>query len=103
MIQPNRDFEEKRNFIRMKIDAPVRLTCKPSGRVVEAVCRNLSGTGLLAEAAESIALQTEVEAYISSQTSRQTHYRAEGVVTRCEPTATEGHFLVGVQIERILE
>ena len=47
MSSVNKDYEEKRNFIRMFVDAKVSITDPKTGQVFEGDSKNLSGDGVL--------------------------------------------------------
>ena len=46
MIGLQRDFEEKRSFIRMKIDAPATIKQLHSEQVLNVICIDLSSSGV---------------------------------------------------------
>ena len=48
MSQTSRDYSEKRDYIRMRLDAPVIL--HHAGREIPAMCLDLSSTGMQLEA-----------------------------------------------------
>ena len=47
MSSVNKDYEEKRNFIRMFVDAKVSITDPNTGQVYQGDSKNLSGDGVL--------------------------------------------------------
>lgn len=57
-------YEEKRNFIRMRVESP--LTLKIDGRTIECICVDLSGTGMCIETKETLAVGDEAYAFIPS-------------------------------------
>ncbi|PBP62576.1 PilZ domain-containing protein [Pseudomonas syringae] len=48
MSRNDRDYEEKRDYIRMRVDADVNLI--PAGQVIPAVCIDLSSSGMQVQA-----------------------------------------------------
>lgn len=50
----NRTYDEKRDFIRMKVDTEITLSMNDSEKEVTGFCRDLSGTGMLIEVNEQI-------------------------------------------------
>ncbi|MDX1451157.1 MAG: PilZ domain-containing protein [Oleiphilaceae bacterium] len=50
----SRTYDEKRDFIRMKVDTEVILTLDGENKELKGHCRDLSGTGMLIEVAEAI-------------------------------------------------
>ena len=65
MTAIDRAYNEKRSFIRMKINTPVEV--KVAGNRLQGVCKDLSGSGLLVETREEVALGTDVEVYIDQK------------------------------------
>ncbi len=93
--------EEKRDFLRMQMDIPITLTHSHSGDTIQAVCKDLSGTGMLVES------DTEVRAGdtydVSVPSSRPDldlgSLEATVEVTRVLPRA--GGFELGLKIQGI--
>ncbi len=50
----SRTYDEKRDFIRMKVDTEVILTVDEGKQELQGYCRDLSGTGMLIEVSEAI-------------------------------------------------
>jgi len=50
----NRTWDEKRDFIRMKVDTKITLSIDNSNVSVSGYCRDLSGTGMLIEVGEVV-------------------------------------------------
>jgi len=98
MNMSERNYTEKRNFIRMKVDTPVELTISgDNSRVVRAICKDLSGTGMLVEVEETIELGTELVVAI---TSGKNPFEADAAVTRSR-TSSNGRFIIGLKISDI--
>jgi len=57
-------YEEKRDFIRMRVESP--LTLKIEERTIECICVDLSGTGMCIETKEVLQVGDEAKAYIPS-------------------------------------
>jgi len=57
-------YEEKRDFIRMRVDSP--LTLKFEDRTIECICVDLSGTGMCIETKEVLNVGDEARAFIPS-------------------------------------
>jgi len=47
MINISRDYEEKRNFVRVKVTTPLLFTLNQYSEKYEGQCLDLSGSGLL--------------------------------------------------------
>lgn len=56
--------QEKRDFLRLEMDIPIMLLEHDSGERIAAVCRDLSGTGLLVEMALKPELGTKFDVSI---------------------------------------
>ena len=57
-------YEEKRDFIRMRVESPLTLTL--GDRTVECICIDLSGTGMCIETKETLNIDDEAVAYLPS-------------------------------------
>ncbi|UVM40710.1 PilZ domain-containing protein [Pseudomonas sp. B21-017] len=64
MSQTDRDYSEKRDFIRMRVDADVSLIHE--GDEVQAVCIDLSSTGMQLEAPRSFKVGDRLSVRIDS-------------------------------------
>ena len=57
-------YEEKRDFIRMRVETPVTLTL--GDRTLQCVCLDLSGTGMCLEINEKLNIGDEAVAFMPS-------------------------------------
>ncbi len=96
-----REYEEKRNFIRMKVEAPVHITLTEGNRTLQGVCRNLSGAGMLAEVTEQLSLGSVVLVHIPPADNKTVSFRAEGVVARVDEL--EQGYMLGININQVLD
>lgn len=95
-----RNFDEKREFIRMKVDTPVLITLLDgSNTVVKGKCKDLSGAGMLLDAEAALEIGVSVSMAISSGRSP---FEATGEVARCTPNA-DGSFKLGLKVNEILD
>ena len=93
-----RNYTEKRNFIRMKVDTPVDLTLQGEGsRTLKAICKDLSGTGMLVEIDETLEIGTPL---VVSITSGKNPFEADAEVSRSR-TSANGKFIIGLKIREI--
>lgn len=100
----SRQYHEKRNFIRMKMETPIDvLTSQRSS--TRGICHNLSGGGLLISMAEALPLGTEIEVTIRSKFGQNPMLRAEALVQRLhlDPELPSSRCQMGLQITRLLE
>ena len=57
-------YEEKRDYIRMRVETPLTLTL--DNRTISCKCVDLSGTGMCIESSETLAVGDEAEAFLPS-------------------------------------
>ncbi len=91
-------YEEKRNFIRMKLHSPV--TIKQGDKTLDAVCVDLSGTGMCIELEDQLPLGQALEAYIPSYQNQFAPLNASIRINRCMEES--GKFLYGAEIVELL-
>ena len=94
-----RDYAEKRDFIRMQVNATIELTLLATGRTVSAVCKNLSGMGMQVILDQPIELGAEVQTALPSNSPDFPTFKTTARVIRSEPA--EDGFLAGLEILRI--
>lgn len=98
MLSEPRPYSEKRGYIRMAVEAPIAIRC--DGQELDAVCRNLSGSGLLVEAERELAPGSTVEVEISQEGDNRVPFRATAEVSRVQP-GEAGQFIIGLAIRNI--
>lgn len=96
-------YDDKRNFYRMMVNSPCQVSVidSPTGQVIDAVCRDISATGL------SIELQTVkiepgalLEVTIESNNEELESLVAKAKVIRCDILSDEA-CLVGAEISEM--
>lgn len=98
MSTTERDYTEKRNFIRMKVDTPVLITTTDgSGTTYTGVCKDLSGAGMLLESSDDIPMGIEIR--VSIQSGKQP-FEATATVARVKTTASSS-YIYGLKIQEI--
>ena len=102
MSSIDKGFSEKRNFIRMKISAPLSATLSHGEGVIDGLCRDLSGGGMQVETKTKIALDTELVVEISSDHGHNPTLHARVKIARCNEDQNQG-FLLGLEILEILK
>ena len=65
MSQNDRDYSEKRDYIRMRLEAPV--TLHHDGKEIPALCLDLSSTGMQLEAESTVKMGDKVRVHIASE------------------------------------
>lgn len=100
----SRDYQEKRNFIRMKIEAPIAVTSVSNGESVQGICHNLSGGGMLISIPSPIPVGTTLEATVRSSHGHSPMLKALAQVNRLQDSATiEGSYQLGLEIVQLLD
>lgn len=96
----NRSYEEKRSFIRMKVDTPVDVKLGHQ-QSWEGICHNLSGGGMLISVSEPLPLGAELEVTVSSHHGHSPMLKALTKVSRVqqEPQC----YRVGLEIVSLLD
>ncbi len=98
MSNIERAYTEKRTFIRMRVDTPVLLTLADgSNTEIEAICKDLSGTGMLVEVDHQIALGTKLHVNIKSA---KAPFSANAEVARIK-TSPSGNYIHGLKLNEI--
>lgn len=80
MSQSDHAYSEKRDFIRMRLEAPV--TLHHDGRSIPALCLDLSSTGMQLEVDGNLALGDKVKVHIASEHNELRGLEAEAEVMR---------------------
>lgn len=93
------DYAEKRDFIRMQINAGIELTILSTGETVAALCKDLSGMGMLLELKQPLEVGTEVQTALPSNARNFPTFKTTARVVRYEHI--EGGYLAGLQIVNI--
>jgi hypothetical protein len=96
-------YDDKRNFYRMMVNSPCQVTIMDASNenAVNAVCRDISATGLSVElAAKSIELGALLEITIESSNEQLASLVAKAKVIRCDAMNDEA-CLVGAEISEM--
>lgn len=80
MSQSDRAYSEKRDYIRMRLEAPV--TLHHAGREIPALCLDLSSTGMQLEAECALNLGDKVRVHIASDHNQLQGLDADAEVVR---------------------
>lgn len=100
----SREYQEKRNYIRMKINAPAAITLVANGVSLTGLCSDLSGGGMLIEIDEVLPVGTETEITISSAHGHSPMLKARATVMRIisQPDANGQPCRLGMEIVEVL-
>ena len=96
MTSAMKDYSEKRDFIRMKVNTEVVMK-GDNGLVLKGLCIDLSGTGMLIETSESVPDNTELQTVLPSTNDKFPALNATVKVIRCTPKGDD-KFEMGVSI-----
>jgi len=99
MIQINRDYEEKRNFIRMTMNSNATLSIE-GGKSLKASCHELCATGMTLIAPQAVAIGSAVQIDIVSLNEQFQSMTADGTVLRCTALDT-GEYDLGLELNSI--
>lgn len=95
MSQSDRAYSEKRDFIRMRLEAPV--TLHHAGQAIPALCLDLSSTGMHVEAKTSLSMGDKVKVHIASEHNELKGLEAETEVVRLSQL-DDGRQSIGLSI-----
>lgn len=99
MSERLRDYDEKRDFIRMNLNSEAVL--RFNDQTVSAVCIDLSSTGMQVRAASRLAEGQQAEVEIDSQHNSLSGLKAVVTVVRCEPS-DNNEYILGMHIDKML-
>ncbi|AIS18123.1 PilZ domain-containing protein [Pseudomonas rhizosphaerae] len=94
MSHSDRDYSEKRDFIRMTVDAKVDL--RVGDVVVPAVCKDLSSTGMQLEARTQLQVGDQVGVHLPSNHPTLSDLNVQAEVIRVEHSEQDGMQIVGL-------
>ncbi len=101
MILSERAYDEKRSFIRMKIDTMVTFTVDGGSERYNGRCKNISGAGMLLETEKKLALGTRLYLTVPSENSELNNLNAQVEVIRIISHPDQHKFEIGVVIKKI--
>jgi c-di-GMP-binding flagellar brake protein YcgR len=92
-------YNDNRNFFRMMVNASmeVEISDADAGRRLEAVCRDLSATGMAAEIDEPIEVGTSVFVQVEGASPELPALKASCKVVRCIQEES-GAYILGIEI-----
>jgi hypothetical protein len=92
------DYDEKRNFIRMFVNATVRITDPSTGKSYDGQGKNLSGDGALFNTKEKFNLNQKLSLEISTEQSKLSSLSAMFEVKRVDELAEGGYEVAGTML-----
>lgn len=99
----NSESEEKRDFLRMRVDSPVTMALADKEESMSGICRDLSGGGMLVEVEKALPIGTELEVTLASSYGHAPVLQAAAKVTRIIelPDSDAGRNRVGLRLTEI--
>ncbi|RMF15910.1 MAG: PilZ domain-containing protein [Gammaproteobacteria bacterium] len=95
-----RDYNEKRDFIRMKVDSEVRISDPESGNSWTGICRDLSGAGMSVEVDSPFTTGSQLAALLPSNNEAFPPLESIVEVVRCTEL-DNGRFELGLKIRQV--
>ncbi|WP_246841129.1 PilZ domain-containing protein [Hahella sp. CCB-MM4] len=95
-----RDYAEKRDFIRMKVDSEITLKDSSSGESFKGICRDLSGTGMSIEVGQPFEAGYELNTSLPSNNEAFPSFDTTVKVLRCSELENE-RYQLGVEIIKV--
>jgi hypothetical protein len=96
MDSSERNYSEKRDFIRMKINAALGAKLSAADKIIEGYCRDLSGNGMLVETREHIETGAILDVEVSSDHGHSPTLKAKTRVVRMTKN-TNGNYELGLE------
>ena len=105
MVDIQKNYSEKRDFIRMKVNAEVRLIVNADGAEISGKCKDLSGAGMLIQIGdEEITVGNQCLAVIETAFEKleEPDFKARIEITRIDKVESGGQ-IVGASIIEIMQ
>lgn len=100
-VRSMRSYEEKRNFMRIKVDSTIQLTDSNNGHQYHGNCLNLSSTGMSVEVNQYIPANTELSSTLPSNHDAFSSFDTTVRVIRCTELGNN-KYLMGAEILKIM-
>jgi len=98
----NRDYIEKRDFIRMKVNTPANISIEEEGRTTKGICNDLSGSGMLLTIDQTLPIDSELLVTLSPENGDGPALQAKCTIARLQPAANN-KCLLGLEIQEIID
>lgn len=95
----DRDYMEKRSFMRMNMDAPAVLQME-DGTQKHCICKDLSAVGMLIEVDQALPIGTRFQVHLPALTGQFAPLDAAVLVQRVDEMGS-GKYQLGLEIEQI--
>lgn len=98
MSMSMKDYSEKRDFYRMQVESEIQIT-DSQGRSFPAICKDLSGTGMLLYVSDALEEGAEIHTLMPSTNDQFPPFETVSTVVRCTPDG-DG-YLLGTSITKV--
>lgn len=98
----DRSYDEKRNFIRMKVNTPAQITLENENKTHVGVCNDLSSGGMQLTTNELLPLNSELLITVASKHGHSPTLKARCRVARVEQ-GPKDQCILGVEISELVE
>lgn len=95
-----RNYTEKRDYIRLPVNTPAKLLLAEEEEGVSCTCRNLSAAGMLLEVDREFEPGTSLSVSISTERDGYEPLSADVTVSRCV-SFNDNQYLLGVVIDEM--
>ncbi len=97
-----RDYAEKRDFIRMTINAPAEIYVEEEGATAHGICNDLSGSGMLLTVDKELPTDSELVVSLNPKEENGPILQAKCAIARLRKV-DEGCYLLGLEILKIMD
>ena len=101
MNSTTRNYSEKRNFLRMKVDPQATVSVELEGQTYKGTCHDLSGGGLLLSMDSELPLNAEPIVTLQSSHGHSPMLIARCTIARVEP-AQDKKWLIGLEMLEVM-
>jgi len=101
MTHSDRSYDEKRNFIRMKVDTMITYTYHNKTDRYDGKCVDLSGAGMLIETDKKLKIGDRLQLTVPTDSEEFSSLNASVEVMRVHPMPDQHKFKIGVVIKQI--
>ncbi len=103
MSVQDRDYSEKRDFIRMKVNTPAQILIETDDEPnCDAICNDLSGGGMSITVDKELSLDSEITVTVTSEHGHSPILKARCCVARVQ-AQEEGTYSVGLEIKEVIK
>lgn len=96
----DQQYSEKRDFMRMQVEASASLTNSDTGETLTVQCHDLSSQGMQATAVQAVPVGTAITISIPSPNAHLPGLKAKGNVLRCAQDGA-GRYILGIRFDSL--